>query len=151
MKINQTKKSLVASSVGLLFAAVCGQAFAACDNASRLDAAQIGALLAGNTVCVPAATVANMTWQELHSGGATSGSLIDYKRGPGHAVDPSATVGSYTVNGTGGGNSSVTHNYGTGGSFTYTVHGTGVVGSNHSFCAGATEIVGRVKPGGGAC
>jgi hypothetical protein len=151
MKMNQTKKSLVASSVGLLVAAVCGQAFAACDNASRLNAAQIGALLAGNTVCVPAINTVPMTWQELHSGGATGGTLIDFKRGVGHATDPSETVGTWTVNGTGVGNSTVTHNYGTGGSYTYTVHGTGAVNSNHSFCAGATEIVGRVKSGGGAC
>ncbi len=151
MKMSQTKKSLIASSVGLLVAAVCGQAFAACDNASRLNAAQIGALLAGNTVCVPAVTVPTMTWQELHSGGAAGGSLIDFKRGPGHPVDPSETVGSWTVTGTGVGNSFVIHNYGTGGSFTYEVHGTGNVGDNHSFCVGGTEIVGRVKPGGGAC
>ena len=142
---------LVAAIAGSL---VSGQAIAACTNA-RLNAASIRALLGNNTVCVPAVTANPMTWQELHVG-ASGGDLIDYKRGPppGETVDPSKTVGTWSVspNGTGtGSNSTVTHNYGSGGTFTYTVHGSGIVGSNHSFCVGATEIVGRVKSGGGPC
>ena len=132
---------------------VSGQAMAACTNATRLNAAQISALLGGNTVCVPAVTANPMTWQELHQG-TSGGALVDYKRGPGHPVDPSETVGTWTVNGGGQGNSSVTHVYsGAGGSYTYTVHGSGAVGTNHSFCpiAGGAEIVARVKPSGGAC
>lgn len=133
---------------------VSGQAIAACDASSRLNGAQISALLGGNTVCVPTATIPTMTWQELHVGSSTStsGALIDYKRGPGHPVDPSQTVGTWSVTANSGGQSaSVVHNYGSGGAYTYTVHGSGVVGTNHSFCVGATEIVARVKLGGGAC
>ena len=139
---------LVAAMAGSL---VSGHAIAACDTGSRLAAAAIRTLLGNNTVCVPASSSPNMTWQELHVG-TTSGALIDYKRGPGHAVDPSETVGSWTVNGTGVGNSTVTHAYsGGGGTYIYTVHGTGAVDTNHSFCGGPTEIVARVKSGGGAC
>ena len=139
---------LVAAMAGSL---VSGHALAACDTGSRLAAAAIRTLLGNNTVCVPASPSPNMTWQELHVG-TTSGALIDYKRGPGHAVDPSETVGSWTVNGTGVGNSTVTHAYsGGGGTYIYTVHGTGVADTNHSFCGGPTEIVARVKSGGGAC
>lgn len=142
---------LVATMVGSL---VSGAAIAACTNPTRLNAVAISALLGGNTVCVPTSTIPTMTWQELHVGNATSttGALIDYKRGPGHPVDPSETVGSWTVTGSGVGNSTVTHAYGgSGGTYIYSVHGSGVVGTDHSFCVGATEIVARVKAGGGAC
>ena len=139
---------LVAAMAGSL---VSGQAIAACDNASRLAAAAIRTLLGNNTVCVPASPSPNMTWQELHVG-TNSGALIDFKRGPTHAVDPSETVGTWIVNGTGAGNSAVRHTYlGGGGTYDYTVHGTGVVGTIHSFCGGPTEIVAMVKLGGGAC
>lgn len=139
---------LVAAIAGSL---VSGQAIAACTPSTRLNAAAITALLGSNTVCVPAVTVPTMTWQELHVG-APGGALIDFKRGPGHPVDPTQTVGTWTVSGTGAGNATVTHAYsGAGGTYIYSVHGSGVVGTNHSFCAGATEIVARVKSGGGAC
>lgn len=129
-------------------ALVSGEAMAACTGNS-LNVAQLNTLLTGNTVCVPATTVPNMTWQELHS---SAGSLVDYKRGPGHPIDPSETVGSWSVSGNPAGNSAtVTHNYGSGGSYTYSVYGTGVVGTNHSFCGSGPEIVARVKAGGGAC
>lgn len=142
------KLVLVATMVGSL---VSGEAIAACDNSTRLNAAAISALLGGNTVCVPTTTIPTMTWQELHQG-TSGGPLIDYKRGPGHPVDPSETVGSWTVSGSGVGNATVTHAYsGSGGTYIYSVHGTGIVGTDHSFCVGATEIVARVKAGGGAC
>ena len=139
---------LVSLIAGSLFS---GQAFAACTPATRLNPAQISALLASNTVCVPAATVDPMTWQELHKPG---GVLTDYKRGPNTGPDQSKDVGTWTVNGTGQGTASVTHTYsGAGGTYTYSVHGTGAVDTNHSFCPipGGAEIVARVKRGGGAC
>lgn len=141
------KTFVLASTIAL--ALVSGEAMAVCSGSTRLSAAQITALLTNNTVCVPVATVPNMTWQELHVSG---GSLVDYKRGPGHAIDPTETVGTWSVSGTGAGNSVVTHNYGSGGSFSYSVYGTGVAGdgTTHSFCSGP-EIGARVKLGGGAC
>ena len=140
------KTFVLASTMAL--ALVSGEAMAVCSGGTRLDAGQITALLTNNTVCVPAATVPDMTWQELHSSG---GNLIDYKRGAGHPVDPTETVGTWSVSGTGVGNSFVTHNYGSGGSYTYSVFGTGVVGTSHSFCGSGPEIFARVKSLGGAC
>ena len=139
---------VVAAMAGSL---VSGQAIAACSPGTRLNATNISAILGGNTVCVPTTTIPTMTWQELHVGTSTSttGALIDFKRGPGHAVDPSETVGTWTVTGTGVGNSTVTHNYGAGGSYTYTVHSIG--GTIYGFCGAGPEIVARIKPGSGAC
>ena len=141
---------LVAAIAGSL---VSGQAIAACTSA-RLNAVDISKLLGGNTVCVPAVTVDPMTWQELHVGSSTStsGALIDFKRGT-STVDPTQTVGTWSVTANpAGNNASVVHTYsGAGGTYIYSVHGSGVVGTNHSFCVGATEIVGRVKSGNGAC
>lgn len=147
---NTVKTFVLASTVALSL--ISGEAMSACAD-PRLSPTAISQLLGGNTVCVPAVTANPMTWQELHVGNnaSTTGALIDFKRGPVDPVDPSETVGTWTVNGNGIGNSTVTHNYGSGGSFTYTVHGTGAVGTNHSFCNGAIEIVGRVKSSGGAC
>ena len=141
---------LVAAMLGSL---VSGETMAACGSSNRLKAADISLLLGGNTVCVPTTTIPDMTWQELHVGTSTStsGALIDYKRGPTHPTDKSETVGNWSVTGTGS-NASVTHTYsGGGGTYIYTVHGTGIVGTDHSFCVGATEIVAKVKSGGGAC
>ena len=140
---------LVAVMAGSL---VSGQAIAACGNGSRLDTVAINTLLGGNTVCVPSVNANPMIWQELHVG-SSGGALIDYKRGPGHAVDPSETVGNWTVSSNGGGNkATVTHTYlGAGGSYTYSVHSIG--GAIYEFCPvpTATVIVARVKSGGGAC
>lgn len=47
----------------------------------------------GTTFCVARGAE---RWQEFH---ATSGELIDYKLGPGHPVDPTKTVGTWTVTG----------------------------------------------------
>ena len=139
---------LVAAMAGSL---VSGQAIAACTTATRLNAAAISALLGGNTVCVPTVTVDPMTWQEEHAGTSTStsGALIDFKRGS-NPVDPTKTVGTWSVTGTGAGNSFVTHAYsGGGGSYTYSVHSIG--GAIYGFCGAGPEIVARVKPGNGAC
>lgn len=146
------KKFLLAASLGVVLATMTGQALAVCSGGGRVNTVTaLTTLLQGNTVCVPAVTVPTMTWQELHSG--TSGganNLIDFKRGPGHAVDPSGPVGSWTISGNSGGNAAVVnHNYGTGGSFTYQVFNNG--DGTHSFCSVAPEIVARVTPGGGGC
>lgn len=146
------KKLLLATSVGVLLATVAGQALAVCTGGGRVNATTaLTTLLQNNTVCVPAVTVPTMTWQELHSGSSGgANNLIDFKRGPGHAVDPSEPVGSWTISGNAGGNAAVVnHNYGTGGSFTYQVFNNG--DGTHSFCSSAPEIVTRVKTGGGGC
>jgi hypothetical protein len=114
---------------------------AACTGGS-LNQTQLAALLTGNTVC---AVRGSERWQELHLAG---GSVVDFKRGPADPVDPSETVGTWSIIGTGT-NATVQYNYGSGGTYTYTVFSNG--GTSYSFCAGATDLVVTVKAGGGAC
>ena len=66
----------------------------------------------GSTMC---AVRGGDRWQEFHQAG---GVLIDYKLGPGDAVDPSEQVGTWSTNDA---SSTGTHNYGSGGAFTWRV------------------------------
>ena len=119
-------------------AVVSGQAAAACSEGAgwkKMNAAGSGGSLAlstlgGKTVCVGAAP----TWdaQEFHqtpSGAANN--LIDFKRGPGHATDPTGPVGKWTLVG-----DQINYNYGTGGNYTYDVYEKN---GDYSFCVGANE------------
>ena len=142
----------------LLLAGLAGTAQAqGCSPSNRLKATEIGALLNGNTICVGGGS--GWEYQEQHrapGGGApasaamTSGALLDYKRGPGHATDPAKVVGSWSISGNFGSSASVTHDYGSGGSYTYSVHGSGAVGSVHMLC-GPTTVSALIKPGQGGC
>jgi hypothetical protein len=136
-------------------ALVCGDAMAAMAvcTGNGLSAAQLRSLLPGNTVCVPTLTVPTMTWQELHDGGPNSGALIDYKRGPADPGDPSETVGSWSIteSAPGASGGTITYDYGGSDKYTFTVYGSGIVGTNHSFCGAGPVIQARVKSGGGAC
>lgn len=131
------KLLVVTCALGLSIAS--GGAMAACTG-TPLTASQLSTLLTGNTVCV--GTAGSWEAQELHESG---GRLVDFKRGPGHAVDPSEQVGTWTVNSVG----TVTHNYGSGGAYTYSMYSNG--GTSYSFCSAAPEIVANVKSGGGGC
>lgn len=130
----------IGSAVALTLMA--GGAAAACPG-TPITGVAITSLLTGNTVCV--GTAGNWEAQELHVSG---GNLVDFKRGPGHPVDPSETVGSWSVNAAA---NTVSHNYGAGGTYTYTISPNG--GAGYSFCstAGAPEILATVKAGGGGC
>lgn len=141
------KAVMFAASFGLALAGLPTTTMAACLAPSvRVNTlAALNTLLQGNTACVPPVTVPTMTWQELHQAG---GALIDYKRGPADTVDPSKQVGTWAVTGVDG-RAFVTFNYGTGGIYTYQVWNNG--DGTHSFCSANPEIIGRIKPGGGAC
>lgn len=78
----------VAGLVGLVVA--MPMQAATCPGGSQLDPA----LLAGHTVCT-ADGAGGWQEQEYH---APDGKLWDYKRGPGHKVDPTRDMGSWTVN-----------------------------------------------------
>lgn len=114
----------------------------------------VNTLLAGKTVC---AAVGNEAWQEFHGGSSgQAGNLIDYKRGPGDAVDPSASVGTWTVianapsSGVADsrGVAGVNYNYsGGGGSYSYTVCQSG---STVNFCGPARNITGATLISGQA-
>jgi hypothetical protein len=109
--------------------------------------ATLNSLLSGNTVCVPAVTQAVMTAQEEHRSG---GQLWDYKRGPGHSVDPSERVGSWIVNGSNVRSVFVTYDYGGGQVTNFTVWDNR--DGTYSFCSATSpEIRARIKTGFGPC
>lgn len=122
----------------LAFAFVSGQASAACAESGgwkKMNVAGSGGSLAlstlgGKTVCVGSSP----TWeaQEFHQG--TSGAannLIDFKRGPGHATDPTGPVGSWSIEG-----NQIRHNYGAGANYIYDVYEKS---GAYSFCVGSSE------------
>lgn len=135
------KASSVASTLVLGCLWLSSEALAGCIS-GQLNQSQLQITLSNNTVC---AVRGSDSWQELHQSG---GALIDYKLGPGHPVDPSEQVGSWSIAGTGA-NATVVYNYGSGGTYTYKVYQNG--GNNYSFCVGATELLATVKTGGGTC
>lgn len=98
----------------------------------------LGTLLSGKTVC---ASLGNERWQEFHAAG---GALVDIKLGPTSKTDASEQVGTWLVSGTDA-QTMVTYNYGSGGTFSYTVHQTG---GKYNFCgvrtiSGATLLAGQ--------
>lgn len=137
-----------------LVANVAGPVLGACTAVGsyhRLGTIAIANLLGNAMACYPAA--APFTNQEYHTGSASvsSGSIVDYKKGPTDHNDPSATVGTYTINTL---NATVTYTY-TGNpsvSYTYTVWGP--IGTNeYDFCVGLTPLSGgpvRIVPTAGA-
>jgi len=151
MNESEHMKSLIlAAAAGVALAGLPAVSNAACAAPSvRVNTmAAMSALITGNTVCVPALTPrpATMEAQELHQLG---GALIDFKRGPGHPVDPSKQIGAWSVTGRDGRGVFVTYNYGGGKIFTYAVWRNG--DGTHSFCSANPEVQARVKTGGGAC
>lgn len=138
---------LLAAMMGGL---VSGEALAACSSGSGSN--QVGdlvTLLTGRTVCVPNSS--GWEWQEFHQTGS-GGDLIDWKLGT-SAVDPTETLGTWSVGGTGS-NHRVTHTYlPAGGSFPFTVFKNGSGSSaTYSFCGGTPpEIVATIKQGQGSC
>ena len=108
--------------------------------------AALTTLLPGKMVCKRNTANTDWDWQEYHSG--TSGAannLIDYKKGS-NPVDPTKPVGSWsiltqTVNRVT--TATVTYNYGTGGTYTYSVwaHGTGST-ATYDFCSATGDVLG---------
>jgi len=76
--------------------------------------------VSGNQIC---ACRSGERWQEWHG---PAGNLWDYKLGPGHPVDPTKIVGTWSV--TNGANALLTHTYGTT-SYSFRVCRIGPVGS----------------------
>ena len=117
--------------------------------------AAVQAVLANKMVC---AAVGGEQWQEWHNGGA-SGPVVDYKMGPGHAVDPSSQTGTYQLVDLAGNprisrvqraaGAAVDYTYGAN---TYT-YGVCQTGATYAFCGvafGGRDITGaRVSSTGG--
>lgn len=142
------KKTItVAGLLALGFLSIPTQAFAACTANTKMSVAQLTALLPGKVVC--ARNGLEWKWQELHVGapGATSGALIDYKKGPNDPVDPSKNVGNWQIAGNGN-NATVVYSYtafGAAGPYSHTVHDNG--NGTYSFCGGGPEVVATVQSG----
>jgi hypothetical protein len=140
--------SLVVSSAALAFAGTA-QAQCSCNGNAQLKNPALAAALAGKTVCVGSAP----TWQsqEQHTGGPTSGDLVDYKRGPNDKIDPSEKVGTWSVSGNGG-SSSVTYSYTGGGTYKFQACSAG--GNSIGFCpdgSARSTVNATVKASIGAC
>jgi hypothetical protein len=100
-----------------------GQASAQCT--APMNVGTLQSALDGNYAC---GSQGSASWNELHSGGI----LTDYKKGPTDKIDPTATVGTYTI-GNNKGTGQVDYSY-TAGSlqFSYTVQSNG--GTSYTFC-----------------
>lgn len=117
---------------GLLpfFATMAAQAQGTCScGGTQVVGNAVQALLSNRTVC---AASGNESWQEFHH---PAGPLVDWKKGPSDPVDPSETVGSWSVTG-----NKVNYNYGSGGTYLYDVCAASSTTVN--FCGGSRNITG---------
>ena len=99
---------------------------------AQLNQTQVEALVGTSMACYPAAGPP-WTNQEYHGGSVTSasGTITDYKKGPGDPRDPTKQIGSYSIDGTG----AITYTYGGAPTYTYTVWGNTTSGSGiYDFC-----------------
>lgn len=138
------KLPIIASAV--LFAFIAEGANAACSTPAATQVKDnttpsLTTLLDGKTACV-AGPGGTWKFQEEHHAG---GVLKDYKKGPVNTVDPTKTLGTWVVSGSGA-NTVVTYNYGTGGTYTYKVWANG--GNSYSFC-GVDTVDFTLKAGTG--
>lgn len=107
---------------------------------------QVQQLVGGNTLC---AARNGERWQEYHQGNS-NGSLIDWKRGPTDPVDPTETVGAWSAQN--GSNSSLTHTYTGGLSFSWLVcQATPTTYTLVSLGAAGTITGATIRGGQGAC
>lgn len=101
------RRSIVVGAAALVLS---GGAFAqacTCAGGTRMNQTQLAAALVGKTIC---AVAGSDRWQEFHSGSGTTGPLIEL----GNTVG-GLTVGTWTIDGTGGG-TTMRYVYGAGGS-----------------------------------
>jgi hypothetical protein len=137
----------LALAAGLAVIATSALAQPVCTgNALSMD--QINAIIGpGNTVCgrpgagYPGGAGSADRWQEEHVAG---GQLWDYKRGPGHAVDPRKQVGTWSTAAASRTQGTISHIYGPTVAFTWVMYGptsNSPGASVYSFCSGGAEHV----------
>jgi hypothetical protein len=82
-----------------------------CAGGERLTANGLRKMLEGRTVC---ATAGDTSWSDFHRPAASGseGELWAYRRGPGHAVDPTARTGSWVIEGSARAQPMMTYIYG---------------------------------------
>lgn len=104
---------------------------------TALTGTQIQALLTTNYACGSSGTE---KWDEKLIGG-TAGNVTDYKKGPSDPIDPTAVVGTYTID---TGSNTITYSYTGGGVYTYTVTtagGTAGSPGNYTFANSGTYLI----------
>ncbi len=138
-------KSPITVVACLLAVGLVGEVSAQSCPGGTTQVANVGALVSSHTLC---AARGGDRWQEYHSGGSGGGPLIDYKKGPSDAVDPTTTVGTWAA--TSGANSVLTHSYTGGSSFSWLVC---QAGSTYTLVStgGAGNIPATIIPGQGSC
>ncbi|MDD5274751.1 MAG: hypothetical protein PHR16_01560 [Methylovulum sp.] len=134
----------------VLLGGVTGEALAICAGTKFTASSQTVTLLSGKTICQRPTPASDWEWQEYHTPTvAFVGNIIDYKKGPADPVDPTKTVGTYSINSRGG----ITYTYTGGGSYAFTIfdQGSGV----YNFCDATGNTVqvsgATVKPGQVSC
>lgn len=123
------KRSILTAMV--LLAGIPTLAMANCTAATRVTGAALNTLVIGNTVC---ATRNGEKWQEQHRAG---GQLWDYKMGPGHPIDPSKQVGTWSI-----ARNFVTYCYTGHKCYSYSVHGSGADTYDFCFPNGTLQVPG---------
>ena len=85
-------------------------------------------------------------WNELLSGSANSGNVIDYKLGPTDPIDPTKQVGTYTVTVTGNNVGILTYTYGST-SYAYQIQKPSTLGTSFTalFCPQGSGYSGPVN------
>ena len=138
--------AIAATLIAGLAGTALAQTACSCGSGTRVfPQAALATFLGGRTAC---AALGADRWQEFHSGSGTGGGpLIDWKRGSSSTTDPTETVGSWSIQGTGS-SAKVRHSYTGGSSYDYEVcdGGGGVV----RFC-GAVNVNGTLLSGQVAC
>jgi hypothetical protein len=118
--------------------AVAGQVAAQC--LQNRVTGNLTNFLENKTVCATATgdggTKLGDKWQEWHQSNRTR-TLTEYGRGPGHPVDPTRDVGTWSAEN--GANADVTYNYTGNGSYTWVLYDDG--DDDYSFCTGESGTV----------
>jgi len=132
----------------VLASAMTGEAMAACSGTQITSVSRptLSRLLTGNSMC--------QTWPEVAQEQHVSGGVLqDYKRGPLDAVDPTTSIGSWLVGGSGS-RTTVKYTYGSTSYYyqVFLVNGNpGETGSTYDFCTGGTvKATATFRPGFGS-
>lgn len=109
---------------GMVLAMGVVEAVADCSQSTKaLASALVGS-------AINASSGGGENWKESHCGTGNSGEL--WKVGAGTAVDPAVKIGTWSTRA-----HEVTYDYGTGGTYTWTLH---KVGTTYYFCNGTSEV-----------
>ena len=133
------KRRIVTTSIAVAISA--GQAIAACPHSTGTNAALNNAGIKsafGGASKFHCAIRGTEKWNESlgttgNGNNAETGTLTDFKKGASDPVDPTEAVGTWSI-----ANDRIAYNYGSGGTFTYTVREV-TAGASYEMCNVATN------------